>query len=196
MSCSFPLLVTAHSERFIHLWDLKNIRNNQFTPIHVKESPLKFPTSAICCFADAKGYAVGSIEGRCGIVNVDIAHPENEDQKDFCFKCHRQEKTATDGDVYTVNSLSFNKEYNTFSSTGSDGQYIIWNKDSKSKYKSSVKSSLPVTVGCFSDDATIYAFSFGEDYSLGGGSASLRQNIISLFVRKCDKDDVFKAAKR
>ena len=102
----------------------------------IRESPLKYATSSISAFADGKGYAVGSIEGRCGIVNIDLRVPETQDQRDFCFKCHRQEDTAKhDGDVYTVNHISFNKQHNTFVTSGSDGSYIIWNKDTKSRYK-------------------------------------------------------------
>lgn len=179
MSGAFPILVTAHSEKFIHVWDLKNCFNNNFNPIEVRESPLKFATSAICAYADGKGYTVGSIEGRCGIVNIDLQNPSSESKDDFCFKCHRQENPKQfDGDVYTVNSISFNKLHNTFGTCGSDGQYIIWNKDTKSKYKSSTKAQnpMPVTAGCFSDDASVWAFATGEDWSLGAESAKLRAN--------------------
>ena len=113
MSGSFPLMVTSHSEKFIHIWNLENIFNNQFNPIHVIESPLRFTTSAISCFGDGKGYAVGSIEGRCGIVNVNFQNLKSVDNRDFCFKCHRQEDSGNsatkEGDVYTVNCIAFNK---------------------------------------------------------------------------------------
>ena len=110
MSGAFPLLVTAHSERFIHVWNLNMMGNNQFDPIHVVESPLKYATSSISCFADGQGYAVGSIEGRCGIVNVDFKNVQATDAKDFCFKCHRvEDATKRDGDVHTVNHITFNK---------------------------------------------------------------------------------------
>jgi len=52
-------------------------------------SPLKYATSSLQAFADGKGYAIGSIEGRCGIVNVELNNPDAEDTRDFCFKCHR-----------------------------------------------------------------------------------------------------------
>ena len=72
MSCQFPLLVTAHQDRFIHVWDLQFcFQNNNYNPKEVTESPLKFATTSIACFGDGRGYAVGSIEGRCGIKNVD-----------------------------------------------------------------------------------------------------------------------------
>ena len=138
MTASYPLMVTAHSEKIIHCWNLESVARGQFNPIHVVESPLKFQTSAICCFADGKGYAVGSIEGRCGIVNVNLSNVDQVDSRDFCFKCHRVENQTTgDGDVYTVNCISFNKAHNTLCTVGSDGQFIIWNKDSKSRYKAS-----------------------------------------------------------
>jgi len=54
---------------------------------------------------------------------------------------------------------------------GSDGTYIVWNKDTKSRYKQSVKAPLPMTAACFSDDASILAFASGEDWSLGGDAA-------------------------
>ena len=63
----------------------------------------------MACFADGKGFAVASIEGRCGIVNVNL-NIEKMGETDFCFKCHRVENSKTnDGDAYTVNMMSFNK---------------------------------------------------------------------------------------
>ena len=168
----------------------------KFDPITLRQSQLKYPTSSICAFADGKGYAVGSIEGRCSIVNVDLNNPDQEDGKDFCFKCHRKEDANNkDGDVWTVNHISFNKQFNTFATSGSDGTYIIWNKDTKSRYKSSPNAAMPMTVSCFSDDANILAFACGEDWSLGGASAQARQNIVKFYVRACEKEDVFKVKK-
>jgi mRNA export factor len=72
MSGEFPLLVTAHSEMIIHYWNLNNIFNNNFAPLGITLSPLKNTTTCIQCFADGKGYAIGSIEGRCGIKYIDL----------------------------------------------------------------------------------------------------------------------------
>jgi len=72
MSCSFPLLVTAHSEKYCHVWNLETIAQNNFNPVTVFESPLKYATSSLCAFGDGKGFALGSIEGRCGINNVNF----------------------------------------------------------------------------------------------------------------------------
>jgi len=68
LTCQFPLLVTAHQDRFIHIWNLNTIfTNSSFDPIDIIESPLRFETTAITCFGDGKGFAIGSIEGRCSI---------------------------------------------------------------------------------------------------------------------------------
>ncbi len=73
MSGEYPLLVTAHSEMYVHYWNLENVFKNMFNPQGVTTSPLKYPTTAICCFSNTKGYAIASIEGRCGIKNVDLS---------------------------------------------------------------------------------------------------------------------------
>lgn len=92
MSCQYPLLVTAHHDRFIHVWNLQeNFSMQTWSPKEVTESPLKFATTSIAVFGDGKGYAVGSIEGRCGIKNYDLSKADMGKNDDFCFKCHREE---------------------------------------------------------------------------------------------------------
>ena len=88
--------------------------------------------------------------------------------EDFCFKCHREEvKGAPKADVYSVNGMTFNTMYNTFASYGSDGVFIIWNKDSKSKYRSSKKFPGPMTAASFSDDGKLLAYAIGYDWTKG-----------------------------
>ena len=89
MSGEFPLLVTAHSEMIIHYWDLRKIFTKLFDPQGVLISPLKFATTSICCFGDARGFAIGSIEGRCGIKRVNLDTNATNWSDDFCFKSHR-----------------------------------------------------------------------------------------------------------
>ena len=108
MSASFPLLVTAHSEMFVHYWNLEKLAQGNFNPQGVTQSPLKLPTSALQCFPDGKGYAIASIEGRCGIKNVNLDQDKINGNDDFCFKCHRVEENGT-AKMFTVNGLTFNK---------------------------------------------------------------------------------------
>ena len=132
------------------------------------ESPLKFPTTAISVFADGKGYAVGSIEGRCGIKNYDTTMRDLGNKYDFCFKCHREEqKGINKADVYPVNGIAFNKAYNTFATYGGDGVIVVWNKDTKSKYRSSKKFPRAFTAADFTEDAKLLAYAIGYDYAKG-----------------------------
>lgn len=92
MSGVFPLLVTAHSELYVHYWNLANIFQNNFNPVDVILSTLKSPTTCIEVFADAKGFAICSFEGRCSIRYIDLnAKQYVAPTTDFAFRCHRVE---------------------------------------------------------------------------------------------------------
>lgn len=146
MSCAWPLLVTAHQQRFVHIWDLDTaFKTNNFQPTEVIEATLKFPLTALSCFSDGKGFCLGSIEGRCQVKNYDTKTHDKGASKDFCFKCHRKEDAQTkSATVWAVNGFCFNKKYNTFASYGGDGTYTTWNKDTKSKYRSSEPFPEPI----------------------------------------------------
>ena len=181
------------------MWNLNDIFSKQsFEPIDVIESPLRFETSSITCFGDGKGFAIGSIEGRCSIQNYDFGKNDlgKDAQKDFCFKCHRYENVPTQGVgiVYSVNHINFNKKYNTFATFGSDGTFITWNKDMKSKYHSSKRFSLPIQAADFSDNAQFMAYAVGYDWNQGHES-SLKTEPISLIVRVPDQSEVMKQIK-
>lgn len=82
MSCVYPVLVTAHQQRLLHVWDLQTcFQTNQFNPTDVMESPLKFATTSVDCFADGKGFCIGSIEGRCCVKTYDISLRDKGDAK-------------------------------------------------------------------------------------------------------------------
>ena len=59
-------------------------------------------------------------------------------------------------------------------SFGGDGQFSTWNKDHKSKYKSSKKFPSPMTAGDFSWDGTLIAYAIGYDWALGAEGAKSR----------------------
>ena len=105
------------------MWNLQeNFASGNWDAKEVTESPLKFATTSIAVFGDGKGYAIGSIEGRCGIKNYDLSKADLDKNNDFCFKCHREDlKAECKADVYSVNSIAFNIQYNTFATCGSDG---------------------------------------------------------------------------
>lgn len=196
LACNFPLLVTAHSEKWCHVWNLQLCTQGHFAPQAVVESPLKYQTSSIGAFKDGKGFAIGSVEGRCAIMNVNFNQSGEQCVNDFCFKCHRSEDAVKcSGEAFTVNGISFNKLHNTFVTCGSDGTFVTWNKDTKSRYKSSNKAPLPLTSVCFSDDAQVICFAVGEDWSMGAEFAKTRQNAVKIYLRRMDKDEVWKPKK-
>ena len=61
------MLVIGTAERWINVVNL-NEPHKFYKQI---QSPLKWQTRVVSCFADAAGYAVGSIEGRCAIQYVE-----------------------------------------------------------------------------------------------------------------------------
>ena len=60
-----------------------------------------------------------------------------------------------------MNGIAFNQQYNTFATYGSDGAIIVWNKDTKSKYKSSKKFPSPFTAASFTEDGKLLAYAIG-----------------------------------
>lgn len=196
MSGEFPLLVTAHSELIVHYWDLRRIFNNDFNPLGVMNSPLKYATTSITCFGDAKGFVVGSIEGRCGVKGIDLDKNQINLQDDFCFKSHRvdpPQSSASTGpsQVHAVNGIYFNKQHNTFATIGQDGCYFFWNKDNKSKLKSTKNAPYPVTAGDYLDTAKMFAFAYGYDWGKGAEEAK-KGYPVKLYIRKVKDDEAYK----
>ena len=68
---------------------------------------------------------------------------------------------------------------------GSDGHYFTWNKDTKSKYKSSKKFPGPINCCDFSDDGKMLAYAVGYDWSKGAEGAKQPCQTM-LFLRTPD----------
>jgi mRNA export factor len=60
------LLVVATADRWIQIINL----DNPTASYKEIQSSLKWQTRVVSCFPDGTGYAVGSIEGRCGFQYV------------------------------------------------------------------------------------------------------------------------------
>ena len=61
------LCVIGTADRYVNVIDLRNPSAFYKT----LQSPLKWQTRVVSCFTDAAGFAIGSIEGRCGIQYVE-----------------------------------------------------------------------------------------------------------------------------
>lgn len=69
MDTQKDLLVVGTAERHVCIFNL----NNPGTIFKSTQSPLKWQTRVISCYPNGGAYAIGSIEGRCGIQYVDDA---------------------------------------------------------------------------------------------------------------------------
>merc|ERR1719195_429365 len=80
------------------------------------------------------GFALGSVEGRVAIQYVNAANPKDN----FTFKCHRS-NGAVNGfqDIFAVNDIAFHPVHGTLATVGSDGRYSFWDKDARTKLKTS-----------------------------------------------------------
>jgi mRNA export factor len=148
MSVRHPLMVVATADRNIVVYNLANPQT-EFKRIM---SPLKYQTRCVATFPDKQGFLVGSIEGRVAVQHIDDA----QQAKNFTFKCHRD-----NNDIYAVNAISFHPVHATFATSGSDGAYNFWDKDSKQRLKV-----------CFSQTS---------EFSLFTLSATIRENLRIYF---------------
>lgn len=182
----YPMAVVGTANRQIIVYQLEN------QPIEFKrlESPLKFQSRCVSIFCDMKnptpspnGFAIGSIEGRVAIQYVN----QPKDSKDnFTFKCHRNNGAgnAAHQDIYAVNSIAFHPKHGTLSTVGSDGRYSFWDKDARTKLKTSEQLDQPITACCFNKGGEIFAYASSYDWSKGheGNDSSKKPHI---FIRSC-----------
>lgn len=143
-------------------------------------SPLKWQTRTLACYPNASGFAIGSIEGRVGLVWL-----RDEDKAlNFNYKCHRDGNQA-----YAVNSIAFNPVYGTFATAGSDGTIHIWDKDSKQRVESSSNLGQSISASAFSRTGLLYAYALSYDWSKGheGYQANTKN---SLMIHSCSEAEV------
>ncbi|WJX14988.1 Poly(A)+ RNA export protein rae1 [Trifolium repens] len=123
MSVRHSLMVVGTADRNLIVFNLQNPQTEYKRIV----SPLKHQTRCVAAFPDQQGFLVGSIEGRVG---VQYLHEDAQENKSYTFKCQRQ-----NNDLYSVNSLNLHPVHHTFASTGSDGAFNFWEKDSKKRLK-------------------------------------------------------------
>jgi len=169
-SYSDPLLVGALSDNSIFVMNMDNIlRTGSGKPEQVLPSPLKFQTRSVEAFPTALGYTVTSIEGRCGVKNINFNDMREKYNEDFNFKCHRKPDTASN--VYSVHQTAFNAKYMTFMTCGGDGSYCIWDKDKRKRLKATNGCDAPITACRMSLNGKYAAYAFGYDWSRGCNGA-------------------------
>lgn len=109
------------------------------------------------------GYALGSIEGRVAIQYVNPVTTKDN----FTFKCHRVNGQSGYQDIYAVNDIAFHPVHGTLATVGSDGTFSFWDKDARTKLKSSETMEQSITKCCFNANGQIFAYAVGYDWSKG-----------------------------
>uniref|UniRef100_A0AAY4CQ06 Rae1 protein homolog n=1 Tax=Denticeps clupeoides TaxID=299321 RepID=A0AAY4CQ06_9TELE len=165
-SCVYPMAVVATAERGLIVYQLEN-QPSEFRRI---DSPLKHQHRCVAIFKDKQnkptGFALGSIEGR---VAIHYINPPNPAKDNFTFKCHRSNgtNTTTPQDIYAVNAIAFHPVHGTLATVGSDGRFSFWDKDARTKLKTSEQLDQPITACCFNHNGNIFAYSSSYDWSKG-----------------------------
>uniref|UniRef100_A0A7N0R8F9 Uncharacterized protein n=1 Tax=Kalanchoe fedtschenkoi TaxID=63787 RepID=A0A7N0R8F9_KALFE len=154
MTVRHPLMVVGTADRNLIVFNLQSPQN-EFKRII---SPLKYQTRCLAAFPDQQGFLVGSTEGRVGVHHLD----DSQQGKNFTFKCHR------DGnEIYGVNTLNFHPVHHTFATSGSDGAFNFWDKDSKQRLKAMSRCQSPIPCSTFNSDGSLFAYSVCYDWSKG-----------------------------
>jgi len=167
MDIRYPLMVVATADRKLVVVNLTNPQSIYNTI----QSPLKYQNRCVACFPDQQGFCLGSIEGRVAVHHVH----DRDASKNFAFKCHRDNQ-----DIYAVNCITFHPTHGTFATTGSDGTFNFWDKDSRQRLKAFGKANQPVPTGAFNRDGTIFAYAVSYDWSKGSEHYNPRTNHLLL----------------
>jgi len=180
----FPMAVVSTAERGILVYQLLN-QPQEFKKI---DSPLKYQHRCVAICKDKKssnmpnGFALGSVEGRVAMQYVQATDPKDN----FTFKCHRSDVSSAGQtqDVYAVNDIAFHPQHGTLATVGSDGKYSFWDKDARTKLKTSEACPQPITSCCFNAEGTIFAYSIGYDWTKGHEYFNPNQKP-AIFLRSC-----------
>lgn len=182
----YPMAVVGTADRGISMYVLEG------KPAEYKrvESPLKHQHRCISIFRDKKtnqptGFALGSVEGRVAIQYVNPVNPKDN----FTFKCHRSTAASNSGyqDIYAVNDIAFHPVHGTLATVGSDGSYSFWDKDARTKLKSSENIDQAITKAAFNHNGQIFAYSVGYDWAKGHEHYNPSKKTY-IFLRPCFDD--------
>ncbi|TRY72553.1 hypothetical protein TCAL_00993 [Tigriopus californicus] len=180
----YPMAVVGTAGRGIIIYSLEG-QPKEFKRI---EPPLKYQHRCISVFKDKKGqptgFALGSVEGRVAIQYANATNPKDN----FTFKCHRSNGVSNGfQDIYAVNDLAFHPQHGTLATVGSDGRFSFWDKDARTKLKTSEPMDQPITACSFSSNGQIFAYAVSYDWSRGHEFYNPQKKNY-IFLRPCFDD--------
>lgn len=160
----YPMAIVGTASRGLIVYQLET-QPQEYKRI---ESPLKYQHRCVSIFLDKKGsptgFALGSVEGRVAIHYVSPQNPKDN----FTFKCHRSNGTNNGyQDIFAVNDIAFHPIHGTLSTVGSDGRFSFWDKDARTKLKTSEQMEQPITCCTFNARGQIFAYAVSYDWSKG-----------------------------
>ncbi|CAJ1389994.1 unnamed protein product [Effrenium voratum] len=156
MDVKFPLMVVGCADRQVLTFDLSHLRS-ELAPTSSTFSGLKMQTRSVCCFPDKSGFALGGIEGRCWVKNLE------DSSKSFTFKCHQFPDSAR-----AVNALDVHAAHPSLLATaGGDGSFIFWQKADRKLLKRFEPSKVSLTAGKFNSSGYLFAYAVSYDWSKG-----------------------------
>ncbi|KAG0679971.1 hypothetical protein C6P40_004974 [Pichia californica] len=189
MDAAQKLLVVGTAERHVVIINL----DNPDKIFKTTTSPLKYQTRCIGCYPKGDGFAIGSIEGRCGIQYIDDMQQKTSG---FSFKCQRVNKTATkESQIYSLNSVVFNPQFGTFSTAGSDGSFSFWDKDSRHRLKGFPQLGATIPVVSFNRTGMLFAYALSYDWSKGY-QENTQNYTNTVRIHVCKDDEVKPKNKR
>lgn len=206
MDASSPMVVVALGsshpqldQREVQVFDM-NKPQQPFITMSKKQNdqiPLKQQYRSIAIFADKSGFALGSVEGRVAIQYVNAQQTTNN----FAFKCHRDK---TRNLIYSVNSINFHPVHGTFATTGSDGIYHFWDKDSKQRlhmskrctYGGTPDTPAAITASGFNHNGAMFAYAIGYDWSMGHENYNPGRSTNVIMIHNPEPAEVLKRPKR
>ena len=81
-----------------------------------------------------------------------------------------------------MNSITFHPVQGTFVTTGSEGNYNFWDKDSKQRLKAMQRCAAPIPCAAYNMDGSVLAYAVSYDWSKGAEAHNPQtaQNVIYL----------------
>ncbi|CAI8043404.1 mRNA export factor [Geodia barretti] len=194
MDVMYPMAVVGTASRGLIIYTLEG-GPAEYRKI---DSPLKYQHRCVCIFKEKQGlptgFALGSIEGR---VAIHYANPPNPAKDNFTFKCHRSAVTGPGQtqDIFAVNCIAFHPVHNTLATVGSDGKFSFWDKDARTKLKTSEAMDQPISSCAFNCNGNICAYSVSYDWSKGHEHHSTQKKN-SIFLRSVQEEMKPRSKKR
>ncbi|EDO05712.1 WD domain G-beta repeat family protein [Babesia bovis T2Bo] len=170
----------------IFVWNLDDIQHAKNRVMF--DSTLRCQIRSISLFpnlTDKGGFIYSSIGGRAVVKHfVEV----NRDST-FTFKCHRQELQNKGGQIYSVNAIDFHNNHGTFVTGGGDGNFVIWDKDNRSRLKQFNNVDAPVVDVKLHSDTTILAYATSYDWYKGYNQDLLMKTRRQIGVMQLRSED-------